>query len=232
MARARDRQLVRRVTTSLRTAYGRHAVSTSYPALEELLLGILHDGVPEQMAVAALEALSRSFVDWNEARVGSPAEIAATLPGIPDAHRKGEIIVRALRKVCARMSEMSLESLREKEPHETAQLIAGIDDFPEDALARATIIGLGHSVLPLTPKVALVCRRLGLLDGSSNRKVLTRRIERAVSKRSMFEFHWLLSRHAEAVCQRRRPGCVECSVRKACRAGRKVKVKKKSVSAR
>ena len=221
MTAERDRQLTRRVTTVLRKAYGNHTASTNRPALEELLLGILHDGVPEEQAVGALDALSRSFVDWNETRVGSRHEIAAVMPGIPEAVEKACIIRSVLGNVYARVNEMSLECFREKDSREVAALFADIEGFPEGALSRATMIGLGHAMLPLTPKFLAVCRRLGMLDGRSNRKTLSRRIEKAVSTKNMFEFHWLLSQHAQKVCLAGAQPCAECRLRKDCHTGRK-----------
>jgi len=231
MAGKWQQQLVKRVTVSLRKLYGRPAAATKRPALDELLLGILDDGVSEKKALAALAALSRWFVDWNEVRVASPAEVAALISGIPEASAKARAIKSVLHRIYALTHDMSLEFLREKQPREVSRVISGIENFPEGALARATIYGLGQPVMPLTPKVSLVCRRLGLLDGGSRQKALTRQLECIVLKQNMFEVHWLLSRHADAICRRRTPGCADCKLNGICRNGKRVLKKRKQGSA-
>ena len=232
MAARGSKSLARRVTTALRGAYGRHAVQGGRPAVEELLIGVLNERVSERRAVAAFTALSAVFVDWNEARVSSPHDIAAVIEDVPDALEKADAIRAVLRNIFDRVNEISLEFLREAPPHETVALIQGIPDFPEFALARATLVGLGHDVMPLTPKVAMVCKRIGLLDGGNDLKALNRRIERLVPKQNMVEFHWLLSRHAEEACLNDPAPCDDCVLHGCCKAGQRADAKKRAARAR
>lgn len=228
MSAASDRTLVRRVLAGLRKAYGRHKVAGGRSALEELLLGILASGLSEQRAKAALADLESTFVDWNEVRVSSVYEVAEAMPAIPNAVEKAEIIGAALRKVFDRANEMSLDFLAQKSPHTAARLIAGIPNFPEPALARATIQALGHEVFPPTPKVVAVCQRLGLLNHNNRDfKVMFRRLQKAIPGPSMMEFHWLVARHATNVCLSDEPSCMKCRLRKHCRTGRAVTRKSK-----
>ena len=216
----RSRQLVRRVQSQLKRKYGRHKVNTQRTALEELLLGIISDGASERRAVSALNAISSSFVDWNEVRVSLPAEVAGAMPGIPDGLTKARVIREALREVYDRTSEMSLDFLKERGHRDALRLVAGIEGFPEPALARAIVIGLGQPVMPLTPSVLGVFRRLGLLNDETDLKALSRTVEKLVPKPGMLELHWLLARHAQKVCRPAEPTCAECCVRDDCRTGR------------
>jgi len=221
MAISRTQRLAGQVLTVLRRSYGRNKVSANGSALEELVLGIVQDNASEKKAAAAVKSLLRAFVDWNEVRVGHPHEIAAALPGIPDAAEKAGVIRAVLCRVCNKSQEMSIEFLRERSQREAVRLVAGIDGFPEAALARATLIALDHDVLPLTPRVLLVCRRIGLLKNGTDRKTMLRQIERAVPTQDMFEFHWLLSRPSSRVCRERNPTCPECKLLKNCPTGKR-----------
>ena len=93
--------------------------------------------------------------------------------------------------------------------------------FPEAALARATLLVLGHEAFPPTPRVVKVCRRLALLPDGHEPAALTQLIQGMVPKQGMFEFHWLLSEHAKNTCLPEAPSCGACGFRSDCRTGRR-----------
>jgi endonuclease III len=185
-----------------------------------MLLGILRDGSSERMAAMALASITRSFVDWNEVRVSSACEIAAAMPRVDGAMEKAAVIRRILQKIYDLANELSLDFLKEKTPRDAARLVSDVEGFPESALARATLLSLGHEVLPLTPRVLTVCRRLGILDDSLDPSAMLNRMQKVLPRPAMFEFHWLLSQHANKVCLPAEPICSECKMRSDCRAGR------------
>jgi len=210
----------RRVLRVLRRVHGSRPQVGSRPALEHLLLGILANGVAERRAAAALAALSRAFVDWNEARVSSACEIAEAMGPMPRAMQKAAQIKAVLGRVFDRANEMSLDFLRERGQREALRLVSGIQGFPESALARATLLGLGQDSMPLTPGVLSVCIRLGLLRNGPDRKAMALRLGQCLPREAWYEFHWLVSRHAESVCVEEEPRCSRCRLRKDCRTGR------------
>lgn len=229
MAVDRSRRLAGKVLEVCRKAYGRNTPSRNGSALEELVLGIVQNESSEEKAWTTVKSLLRTFVDWNEIRVAAAHEIAAGMPGLPNALEKARIIRAVLGKVYARTNEMSIEYLRNRSQREALRLVAGIEGFPETALARAMLIGLDHAVLPLTPRLVLVCRRLGLVKSDADRKTMLGRIEKSVARTNMFEFHWLISRHAQAVCLPKEPMCAKCKLLRSCATGtRNAKTKRKS----
>ena len=228
----RDQQLAGTVMTTLRKVYGRPTVSEHESALEALMFGIINDGETDGKAPAAIRRLLRLFVDWNEVRVSGTHEIADALSGIPDAVEKARVIRAVLNRLLRRTCDLSLEYLRDKSQREGLRLVSGVQGFPESALARAMCLELDHDVMPLTPKVVMICRRLGLLKQGLDQKTTLRRVQAAVSKKQMFEFHSLLSRHAEMTCFENSPTCVECKLADYCAEGKKiVKAAKKTTSA-
>lgn len=206
--------------TVLRKSYGRHAGAARHPAMEEMLVGILADGASERRAQTALVNLARYFVDWNEMRVSSACEIAAAMPGVPGAMEKALVMRTVLQRVYDAANEMALEFLNEKGPREATRLVESIEGFPERALARATVLALGHDVFPFTPGVFKVCRRLALLSEGHDYAALLEQARKLVPKQDMYEFHWLLSRHAGEVCRAAEPACDACAFRADCRAHR------------
>jgi endonuclease III len=59
-----------------------------------------------------------------------------------------------------------------------------------------------------------------LLPDGQDHAALQQHARKLVPKQSMFEFHWLLSRHASEVCRAEEPACDACGFRTDCRAGR------------
>ena len=216
----RSRRMAHKVYAGLRKNYGRSGARASRPAIEEMLLGILAKGVSERKAARALNGISRYFVDWNEARVSTACEIASAMGELPEATEKALAMRSALQRVYDLFNEMTLEFLRDKGPAEAARLVEGIPGFPEAAIARATVLTLGHDAFPLTPGVLKVCRRLALLPDGHDGAALAQQVRGLVPKQKMFEFHWLLSEHARNTCRPEEPSCGACGLRSDCRTGR------------
>jgi endonuclease III len=220
----RSRRLARKVLTVLRKDYGRPSAHVTRPAMEEMLVGILAEGASERKGASALSAISRYFVDWNEARVSSPCEIASAMPELAGAVDKAALVRSVLQRIYDLSNEMTLDFLKEKSPADAAKLIEGIPGFPEAALARATLLVLGHEAFPPTPRVVKVCRRLALLPEGHEPAALTHMIQNMVPEQNMFEFHWLLSEHAKNTCLPEEPSCGACGFQSDCRTGRSAAV--------
>jgi endonuclease III len=224
MTTERNRRLAHKLLTVLRKDYGRPRAHVTRPAMEEMLVGILAEGASERKGASALSAISRYFVDWNEVRVSAPCEIASAMPGLADALDKAALVRFVLQRIYDLANEMTLDFLKEKSPADAAKLIEGIPGFPEAALARATLLVLGHEAFPLTPGVMKICRRLPLLPDGHEPAALTHLIQGMVPKHGMFEFHWLLSEHAKNTCLPDEPSCGACGFRSDCRTGRRAAV--------
>ncbi len=222
MTTERSRRLAHKVVTALRKDYGRPAAHVSRPAMEEMLVGILAEGASERKGASALSAISRYFVDWNEVRVS--ARVRDRLGDARTGRRGGQggaWSASCSQRIYDLSNEMTLDFLKEKSPADAAKLIEGMPGFPEAALARATLLVLGHEAFPPTPRVVKVCRRLALLPDGHDPAALTHLIEGMVPKQGMFEFHWLLSEHAKNTCLPEEPACGACGFRSDCRTGRR-----------
>lgn len=220
MTGERGRRVAKKVVSILRKEHGRHGVTVKRSALEELLMGVFAEGISERRAAAALASLTRDFVDWNEVRVSSVCEIAALFPDMPEAIEKAGVVRHVLQRVYDQNNEMTLDFLKEKGPRDAARLVADIEGFPESALARATLLALGQDVLPLTAGVVTVCRRMGLFSDGMDHAAMAHEAGKLIARPHMFEFHWLVSRHAASVCLPETPRCDVCSLRGECRSGR------------
>jgi len=216
MTAERARTITRHMMGALRRAYGRHGVSVRRSGLEELLLGVLAAGGSERKAAAALRTCADSFVDWNEMRVSADGDILAALREVPEAERKAAVLRALLDRVYEVNNEMSLEFLKDRPIRDAVHLVSGIQGFPDAALSRALILALGRKELPLTHGLTRVCKRLAVIGDGPGQEG---KLEKALPPNGLFEFHWLVSRHAEEVCHEAQPKCDDCCLRKECKTG-------------
>ena len=89
------------------------------PLLEELIFLILAEGEPKSRpkgAAKAMDRLRQDFVDWNEARVSAPGEIADTLARedhpLRDIPAKAALLRKVLELIFSENNDMSLDFLQ------------------------------------------------------------------------------------------------------------------------
>jgi endonuclease III len=238
MTGERGKRLARRMLSCLRKAYGHPKATVRRSPLEELLIGIVADGISERRAGAAIQRLMDEFVDWNEVRVGTAADIGGKLPDVRNPAGTGEHIRRILERIAARSNDLVLDFLGETSPESAAALVNGIPGFPESALSRVTVLIFKHDACPPTSEVVALCRRVGLL-GDGDGAAMTAQFRKLLPKASMYEFHALAYCHAAGVCRDHQPVCAECVLRFDCRsaaaseaAAQKARARKNASSAR
>lgn len=219
MTGERGKRLARRMLSCFRKAYGRPKTAVRRSPIEEILIGVIADGCSERRAEAAVGRLRDEFVDWNEVRVGTAADIAAFLSDARDPMASGEHVRRILERMSERSSDLDPAFLAELAPHEAAGLVDGIPGFPEPAISRVTLLQLGHDTCPPTVQVVALCRRIGLL-GDGDGAAMAGQIRKLVPKAAMYEFHALAYYHAANVCRDGEPACAECVLRFDCRTWR------------
>jgi len=216
MTGERGRRLARCMLSCLRKAYGHPKVTLRRSPLEELLIGIVADGSSERRAGSAIQRLLNGFVDWNEVRVGTAADIGGELADVHDPTATGEHIRRVLERIAAHSNDLALDFLAESSPEKAAALVNGISGFPEPALSRVTVLMFRHDTCPPTSEVVALCRRVGLLDEGDG-AAMAAQFRKLLPKASMYEFHALAYCHAACVCRDHQPACDECVLRFDCR---------------
>lgn len=228
MTGERGKRLARRMLSCLRKAYGHPKVTVRRSPLEELLIGIVSDGGSERRAEASLGRLMEDFVDWNEVRVGSAADIAASLDGIQNPIATGEHIRMVLERISLHNNELQLDFLGEATPETAASLVNGIAGFPESALSRVTMLMFKHDTFPPTTQVVNLCRRVGLL-GEGDPAMTVAQLKKLIPRASMLEFHTLAYNLAAGPCRDQQQACEDCVLRFDCKtATEKAPAKSKS----
>jgi endonuclease III len=80
------------------------------------------------------------------------------------------------------------------------------------------MVALGAPVLPASPALVRVARRLGLAGRRATRLQTHQLASRNLAPQSYREFYSLAAEHAATRCRERKPECGACEVRALCRS--------------
>jgi endonuclease-3 len=190
--------------------------------LEELIYAICRENSTPAEAAAAYQRLKESFVDWNEIRVSTVAEVAEVLQPLSHPGPRARRIISLLQEVFEDRYNFSLDDLQKKGLKEAAKQIArykeGVTDY---TVAWATQRCLNGHAIPLDDAALRVLHRLGIVEETSDpeqRKSIRATIEHLVTKARAPEFTDLLSLLADQWC-RPTPLCSQCPLRNDCPTG-------------
>jgi endonuclease III len=136
--------------------YGTPEPPAPHPPLETFLAAILMDAVPRPRAHEALDQLKKRLVDWNEARVSTGKEIAEYCRPVNVSEAAGRTVQRALEKVYAECSSLSLDSLKGKPAKEAREYLATFEGVSPASVAYTMLYGLQKSAIPVTPPILRV----------------------------------------------------------------------------
>lgn len=207
--------------------------------LEEVLYGILRDGVPNDAANAAFGRVHAGFIDLNEMRVSSVPEVADILAGLPEAGAKAERIVKFLQEHFERTYSFALDELEKKGVKQAAKQLArykdhGVSDFVVAWVMQRSLEG--HAI-PLDEPTVRVLKRLAVIDEDDLDDLEATRatIEHAIPKANGPDFTDRMSRLANDICLPEDPRCPDCPLLSMCptgqervKAGKAPKAKPKS----
>jgi endonuclease-3 len=194
--------------------------------LEEVVFGILREGVPTAVALPAYQRLKEDFFDWNEVRVSSVQEVADVLVDLPDSGTRALHIVKFLQEHFERTYSFELDDLEKKGVKQASKQLArykdkGVSDF---VVAWATQRALGGHAIPLDTPTIRVLSRLGVLEGVADGEIedleaVRTGLEHYISKAKMIEFTEGVIQLADELCVERAPKCGQCPLKADCPTG-------------
>ncbi len=164
--------------------------------LETVILGALSASMPLADVLRCWSEFRTEFVDWNEVRISSAAEVAATFPGAKDPILLAMQLKEMLQVVFERRHMLSLEFLRENTIAETKEFFKRSPALPD--LARQLVL----SYIKLQPHVPLESWAQGGLIRAGLLKASVSSVQR---QRQLFDqlegiplLHAVLALHEEA----------------------------------
>ncbi len=225
MSEAATRAKLSEVLRALEKPYGKVIVLPEEPTLDHAVFLLLREGWDYRKAQRALRILQKEFVDWNEVRVSSPAELKGALAELGD--KDLDIKVEKLRGLLAALwkerNATSLEFLREMQPDSRQRLLSnlavlhqGIVQVLLHAMAGA------EAALPVPQGAVRTLTRLGLIERVHSDGAARKVLEKLIDPEDLHAYLLLLTQHGEEICQAKSPRCGECVLVESCKFKRKV----------
>ena len=165
--------------------------------LEHLIYAACLENATFEQADHAFSVLEHHYIDWNEIRVSTAAELAYTFPHLPDALAAGERIRKSLQAVFETTYVFDLEELRKKSLSQAVELLDSLSVCSRFMVDYTTHNALGGHVIPLDESAKRVFRLLGLAQtNKENTREDVSGLERAIMKQEGHDFANLLHHFA------------------------------------
>ena len=165
--------------------------------LEHLIYAACLENATFEQADHAFSVLEHHYIDWNEIRVSTAAELAYTFPHLPDAFAAGERIRKSLQAVFETTYVFDLEELRKKSLSQAVELLDSLSVCSRFMVDYTTHNALGGHVIPLDESAKRVFRLLGLAQtNKENTREDVSGLERAIMKQEGHDFANLLHHFA------------------------------------
>lgn len=213
------------VLRALEKPYGKVIVLPEEPILDHAVFLLLREGWDYRKAQRALRILQKEFVDWNEVRVSSPAELKSVLKELGD--KDLDVKVEKLRALLASLwkerNATALEFLREMQ-HESRQRLLSNLGVIHQGIVQVLLHGIAgaEAPLPVPPGAVRTLTRLGLMDRVHSDGAARKVLEKLVVPEDLHPYLLLLTQHGEEVCQAKSPRCGDCVLVEMCKFKRKV----------
>ena len=224
MSEAATRAKLSEVLRELEKAYGKVVVLPEEPTLDHAVFLLLRENWDYRKAQRALRILQKDFVDWNEVRVSSPAELKSALGelGDKDLDVKVEKIRALLAALWKERNATSLDFLKEMETETRRRLLTNLGVLPQGVVQVLLQCLGGKETLLVHPSAIRTLTRIGLMDRVHSESAARKVLEKVLDPEDLYTFQLLLTQHGEEICQARSPRCPECGVVEVCKFKRKV----------
>ena len=185
-------QLLPRLAKALRANYKAVPPNTSRPLLDQVLLACCLENARPEAAEKALARLLSSSFDLNEVRVTTVAELAESLPDLPDPARAALSLRRALQSVFESTYNFSLEHARKHSLAHGLKTLEHLHGVPPFVVHYVASTALGGHLIPLDRGALAGLYLTGLITQQEYDAGKVPGLERLIPKKSGIEFSSLL----------------------------------------
>ncbi|MSR47684.1 MAG: hypothetical protein EXS13_11580 [Planctomycetes bacterium] len=228
MSEAVARAKLSEVLRALEKPYGKVIVLPEEPTLDHALFLLLREGWDYRKAQRALRILQKEFVDWNEVRVSSPAELKSVLKELGD--KDLDVKVEKLRALLASLwkerNATALEFLREMSPETRHRLLSNLGVIHQ-GIVQVLLHGLAgpDAALPVPQGAVRTLTRIGLIERVHSDGAARKVMEKLIDPEDLHAYLLLLTQHGEEICQAKSPRCGDCVLVEMCKFKRKIGLK-------
>jgi len=185
-------QLVPKLHKVLKGHYKPVAANTSRDLLQQVLFACCLENAPADVAERAFNRLLEAYIDLNEVRVTTVAELTETLHDLPDPARAALSLRRALQGVFESTYTFSLEHARKHSLAHGVKVLEGLHGVPQFVVQHVTATALGGHLIPLDKAALSALWLCGLITRQEYDAGKVPGLERAIAKKPGVEFSSLL----------------------------------------
>ncbi len=224
MTEAVTRGKLSEVLRALEKPYGKVIVLPEELLLDHAVFLLLREGWDYRKAQRALRILQKEFVDWNEVRVSSPAELKSILSELGD--KDLEVKVEKLRALLAALwkerNATALEFIKEMQPETRQRLLGNLGVLNQGIVQVLMQCMAGTATMLVHQSAIRTLTRLGVIDRVHSESAARKVLEKLIDPEDLFAFQLLLTQHGEEICQAKSPRYGDCVLVEQCKFKRKV----------
>jgi len=215
-----ERTLISDIVNALERALEKPSRSAERPLLLATVRAVLSvDAAPAKVA-AAVARLEKDFVDWNEVRVTSARDVAATIRGTGQETAKAEALKAIFSKVFSDRHELHFDFLMDMRDENLIAYLEAVPGLAPIYQQAVLVHALGHGALLISEGTVRVLKRVGVVPKQMDIEAVTEALTGIVPKRRLLSFSVLLGYVAVNFCSLRRPSCSSCPLRVLCNSAK------------
>lgn len=177
---------------SLGRTFGAPQKPPALPILELMLFAICLENVEYESAVRAFERLRKCFLDWNEVRVTSLAELESVLGNLPGSDARSLRIRHLLMHVYDHQYSYVLDGMRKRTHESVNRQLSRIKHLTPFARNYVVQVGFAGHSLPFDQSMLDAAVWLGLIPVGCREDEASDLVKALVKKADGLEFCWLL----------------------------------------
>jgi endonuclease-3 len=186
------------------------------PPLDELVSTILSQNTNDNNRDTAYRSLRHRFSTWEAVRDAPVEEVIEAIRPAGLAKTKAPRIQNVLREISAERGDLSLDFLRDMDPHEAHAWLLKFKGVGPKTAAIVMQFSLNRPAFPVDTHIYRVSGRLGLRPADITVEEAHGYLSALFSPEDYGPAHLNLIRHGREICQARRPLCGHCPITDLC----------------
>ena len=166
--------------------------------VDALIYGVVSEKVSASAAEAAMRAIRRTFINWNDLRVSRVEEIVEAIGADNSVGRDTALtLTSALRAVFDAHHTVSLQALKKLGKRPAKQAIEKLGGLSRFAVNYCMLTSLQAHAIPLTGRMLGYLKQYKIVDSQADEEEIEGFLTRQVSAKNAFEFYALLREECE-----------------------------------
>jgi len=211
-----QKKFIKTVRKVLSDKYGEPKRRKERPPLDQLVQSLLWRYTLVKSGVRSFRSLKRHFVDWNEVRISTVAEISSAMSSAAWSRDCSVHLKEILQNLYHLRNVVKLDFLDDLTQPEATTFLRSLKGVSRDLADEVLLFNYGAKKIPLNADGARMCFRMGLFERDSaslkNQRVLADLLDEELH----VGFTLFLHDHSRNICDSRRPKHKKCPMNDFC----------------